>query len=109
MLTVDIDQLNAEFAQNGNSDQRSVHPADIFTVQINLPLDDGFRVIFHTVFGKPAELRHIGKHRPNRSLSCAGTDHIPVRPFAQNGGNSINDDGFTCTGFTGKDIKALVK
>ena len=41
MLTVNVDQLNAQFAQNGNGYKAAVDPADIFTVQINFSLNDG--------------------------------------------------------------------
>ena len=47
--------------------------------------------------------------RTSRDLIRTGTDHVPVCPFAQNGGNGIDHNGFTGTGFTGEHIKSLVK
>ena len=53
VLTVDVDELDAQLPQNGHGDQASVDPADIFPVQENLPLDDGLRVVFHAVVLEP--------------------------------------------------------
>ena len=53
VLTVDVDELDAQLPQNGHGDQASVDPADIFPVQKNLPLNDGLRVVFHAVVLEP--------------------------------------------------------
>ena len=109
MLTMDVDQLDPQLMQNGHRHQGAVYPADILSVQIYLPVHHGFRVIFHSVFGKPGKLRNLGKHRPDTCLVRPGTDHIPIGPLPQNGSYGINNNGFTGTGFAGQDIKAAVK
>ena len=53
MLAVDVDELDTQFPQNGHRYEAPVDPADVFPVQENLPLDDGFRVVFHAVVLEP--------------------------------------------------------
>ena len=109
VLAVDIDELNAQLVKAGHIDQNAVDPADIFSVQINLPGNHRFRVVFHAVFRKPGIFRNLRKHRPDGGTLGAGTDHIPVGPLAQYGGNGVNDNGFTGAGFAGQNVKAPVK
>ena len=109
MLAVDVNQLDSQLAQNGHGHQAPVDPADVFSVQKNLPLNHGFRVIVHPVFGKPGKFRHLGKHRPDGGLLGAGADHIPIGPLPQDGGDGIDDDGLTRAGFTGEHVEAPVK
>ena len=109
MLSVDVDQLNTQAVENGYGHRHAVDPANIFAVQVDFPLNQNFRVIFHAVIGKPGKLRHLGKHRPNGSLVGAGADHVPIGPLTQNGGNGIDNDGFTGTGLAGKYMKALTE
>jgi hypothetical protein len=109
MLTVNIDQLDSQLTQNGHAYETSVYTADILSVKMDLTLDHGLGIIFHTVVLEPLQTGNIRKDRPDRSNGSAGTDHVTVSPFAQNRGNSIDHNGFTCTGLTGKDIETAVK
>ena len=109
VLSVNIDQLHTQLPQNGNRNQGTVYPAYVFAVQVNLPLDYGFRVVLHPVFLKPGKLRHLGEYTPDGSFGASCTNHIPVSPLSHNGRNGVNDNGFTRTGLTGEDIKPLVK
>ena len=109
VLAVDIDQLDAKFPKDGNGYQRAIHATHILTIEIDLPLNDGFSIVLHIIFAKPGKLRHIGKYRPYGCLIGSGADHIPVSTLTQNGGNSINDDRFACTCFTGQNIKSFIK
>ena len=109
MLTVDIDQLNAQLTQNRYGHQTSVDPADILSVQVDFPLDDGLRIVLYPVFFKPGKFGNSGKNSPDRSLGSSGPDHIPVSPLTQNGRNRIDHDGFTGTGLAGEHIKSTVK
>ena len=109
MLTMNVDQLNAKLAQNGNRYQTAVYTAYILAIQMDLALDHRFGIIFHAIFGKPGQLRNIGKNRADRCLAGAGTDHIPISTLTEDGRNGINDDGFTGTGFTCQHIKSAVK
>ena len=109
MLSVDIDQLNTQFPQNRHGYQAAIDPADILAIQMDLAHDHSLRIIFHPVFFKPGKLRHITKYSPDGCHAGTGADHIPVGPFAKNGGNGIDNDGFTCTGLTGEDIESLIE
>ena len=109
MLPVDIDELNAQLVQDRHGHKSAVHPADVFTVQEDIPLDHGLLVIFHAVFLEPRKIRHFCEDRPDGGLAGPGSDHIPVCPLAQDGGNGVDDNGFARAGLTGEDIKALVE
>ena len=109
VLTMNIDQLDAQLMEDGHRHQRTVDPADILSVQVDLPLNDGLRVVLHPLLIKPVKVGNIPKNRPNRSLLRPGTDHIPIGPLPQDGGDGVNDDGFTCTGLTGEYIEALIE
>ena len=54
MLTMDIDQLKTQFTQNAYSNQRTIDTANILAVHKNVPLNNGFTVVFYTVLGKPS-------------------------------------------------------
>ena len=82
VLAMNVDQLNAQLAQNGYGNQAAIHPADILPIQVNLPLNHRFRVIFHPIFRKPGILRYVRENSPDRGLRRPGTDHIPVCPFS---------------------------
>ena len=109
VLPVDIDELNAQLVQDRHGHKSTVHPADVFTVQKDIPLDHGLPVIFHAVFLEPRKIRHFCEDRPDGGLAGPGPDHIPVSPLAQDGGNGVDDNGFARAGLTGEDIKALVE
>ena len=109
VLSVDVDELNAKFSQNGHGDKTAVDPADVLAVQVDFPLNDRLGIVFHAIVGKPVQFRHIGEHRPDGSLSRSGADHVPVCPFTENRGNGIDDNGFARAGLAGEDGKALVK
>ena len=82
MLAVDIDELNAQLVQNGHIDQTAIDPADVFAVQMDLPGNHRFRVVFHAVFGKPTQFRHIREYRPNGCPLGSRANHIPIGPLA---------------------------
>ena len=109
VLSVNINQLNSQLMENRNRHKTPVDTADIFPVQKNLPLDYRLRVIVHPVFRKPAQLRNLGENTPDGSLLGAGSDHIPVGPFSNNGGNGINYNGFARAGLAGEDVESPVK
>ena len=109
MLTMNIDQLEAQLLQNRHGHQSAVYPADVFSVHKDVPLDHGLFIIFDTVLPKPGKVRNLGKHRPDGSFVGSGPDHVPVGPFAQNGGDRVDDNGFARTGLTGEYVKARVK
>ena len=109
MLTVYVDQLHAQFPEDRHRNQTAINPADIFAIQVNLTLNNCLRIVFHAIIRKPGKLRHIGKNSPDRCLICTGTNHITIGTLAENGGNRIDHDGFTGTGFTGQDVETLVK
>ena len=109
MLTVDVNQLDAQLVENGYGDQTSIDTADILSIQINLTLDDRFLVIFHAIFFKPGQLRNACKNRTDGGFGRAGTNHVTVGALTQYGGNRINHNGFTGTRFTGQHVKATVK
>jgi hypothetical protein len=72
-------------------------------------LNNGFGVIFDTVLLKPVQLGNIRKNSSDRCLACSGSNHITVSALTKNRRDGINYDGFTGTGFTGKNIKSTVK
>ena len=109
VLAVDIDQLDSQFMEDGHRHETAVHPADVFPIQVYIPLDHRLLVVLHPVFLEPAKLRHLGKDPPDRSLGGAGADHVPISPLPHNGGNGIDDDGFTGTGLAGEHVESLVK
>ena len=53
MLTVNVNQLDAQLVEVGHVNQSTVDTAYILSVQMNLPGNHRFRVIFHAIFGKP--------------------------------------------------------
>ena len=109
MLTVNVDELEAQLLQNRHGHQGAVYPADVFSVHEDVPLDHGLFIIVYTILPKPGKGRDLGKHRPDGGFVGSGPDHIPVGPFAQNGGDGIDDNGFARTGFAGEHVKARVK
>ena len=109
VLTVNIDELDAQLMKARHVHEGSVDPADIFPVQVDFPGNHRLRVIFHAVFRKPGKFRNIREHRPNAGPLGAGTNHVPIGPFPQDGGNGVDDNGFTCAGLAGEDIEATVK
>jgi hypothetical protein len=109
VLAVNINQLPSQLPQNGNRHKASIDTADIPSIQKNLPLNDRFFLIGNAIFLKPRKARHAGEHRLHCSLLRTCTDHIPVGALTDNGRNGINDDGFTCAGFTGQHIKSPIK
>ena len=109
MLAVDVDQLDAELAQDGDAHKGAVHPANVLAVQMDLALDYGLGVVLHPLLGKPGKLRHIPEDRPNGGFACSRADHVPVGPVAQNGGDGVDDDGFARAGLAGQDVEALIE
>ena len=53
MLAVNVNELNAQLMENGHIDQGAVDPADVLSVQMDLPGDYRFRIIVHAIFRKP--------------------------------------------------------
>ena len=106
MLPVNVHQLDAQLPQHGHGNQGSVDPAHIFAVQKNVPLNHRLPVIGHPVFIEPIQGGNLGKDSTDRGLFLPCPYHVPICSLAQNGRDGINDNGFTGTGFTGKNIEA---
>ena len=73
---------------------------------ILVPNGQDLRLVGHMIVPKPAQLRHICENGADKGLLGTGPDHIPVGPLAKNGGNGVNDDGFTGAGLAGQHVKA---
>ena len=95
--------------QAGYVHEGSVDPTDIFPIQVDFPGNHRLRVIFHAIFRKPGKFRNFREHRPDAGSLGSGTNHIPIGSFPQDGGNGVDDNGFTGTGLTGENIEATVK
>jgi len=108
-LTVNIDQLRAQFAKYGHSHQCAVDTADILSVRVNIPLDNGLRIILHSILCKPRVFLHIREHSTDGGLIGTGADHITVGTFTKHSRYGIDDDGFTGTGLTGEYIKTGIE
>ncbi len=109
VLAMNGDQIGAQRAQNAHRNAATVDLADIPPVEENLALDEQLFFIWDVVLRKPVELADAGEDRADVCLVCAGADHLAVGPFAQNGGDGIDDDGFACAGLAGQDVKATVE
>ena len=109
VLTVNVDELDTQLVQAGYVHEGSVDPADVLPVQVDFPGNHRLRVIFHAVFRKPRKFRNFREHRPDAGPLGSGTNHVPIGSFPQDGGNGIDDNGFTGAGLTGENIEATVK
>ena len=106
VLAVDVDQIAAQLFQNANRHRLAVDPADVFSIQKNLPLDQKFpAVVWNPVFGKPVILRYAGKQCTDPGGRTARPNHIPVGALTQNGRNCVDHNGFARTGFTGQNVE----
>ena len=106
---MNVDELDAQLMKARHVHEGSVDPADILPVQVDFPGNHRLRVIFHAVFGKPGKFRNFREYRPDAGSLGSGTNHVPIGSFPQDGGNGIDDNGFTGTGLTGENIEATVK
>ena len=110
VLAVDVNQLNTQLSQQRHCNRTAIDPADIFTIQPDFSLNQQFlRLILHLIFCKPIQRADTGKHGTDKGLVTAGTNHVPVGPFAQNGADGVDDNGFTGTGLAGKHVKSRIK
>ena len=110
VLSMDLDELFPEPFQDRDRNGTAVDAADVFSVRIDLALHEQLvRVIRDLILFKPRKARRSGKDRADKGAACAGTDHVAVGAFAENGGNGVDHDGFARTGFAGEHIEAPVK
>ena len=59
VLTVNVDELDAQLMKARHVHEGSVDPTDILPIQVDFPGNHRLRVIFHAVFGKPGKFRNF--------------------------------------------------
>ena len=110
MLPMDIHQTAAQLTQLRHCHRARSHATDILAIGVDLTLEHQIAVLI----GGNAQIlaeggRHMGKPRADESLVSTGADQITGGTLSQDGTHGVNNNGLTCTGFTGQSVEATGK
>ena len=109
VLTVDRDQPGAQGAQGGDRYALTVDPAGVASVGQDLPLDQQLVLHRDVVLLEPVQGRDLGEDGADKGVIGPGADHLAVGPLAEDGGDGVDDDGFSRAGFARQNVKAPAK
>ena len=110
VLAVDVQQLLAQLPQLRHRHRAAIHPAQVASVSLDLPLEQQL-LLGHrdAVFLKPRQGRCLGKHRRHQSRTGSGADKLPAGALAQHRSDGVDDDGFARSGLTGQHVEPRLK
>ncbi|MPM72760.1 hypothetical protein SDC9_119736 [bioreactor metagenome] len=109
VLAVDIQKLPAKHPQLRYRHRPSVDPAEVFSVCVQLPLENQKALLVHrpAALGKAGKVRlHSGKLRTDHCPLAAGANQVPGGSAPQHRAQSVNDNGFSRAGFSGEGVEA---
>ena len=110
MLAVDVQQGSADFPQLGHSYGPAAHPAGVFAVGVDLPLQQQLPVLrLDAALLQCRQGRHAGKYGADKGFRRPGADQIPAGPLTQHSAHGVDDNAFTGAGFAGKGVEALIE
>ena len=110
MLAVDIQQRAADPPQLGHGHRPAAHPAGVFPIGIDLPLEQQLPVLrLHAALLQHRQRRHPGEHGADKGLRRAGADQVPAGTLAQHGPHGVDHDTLSGAGLAGQSVEALVK
>ena len=110
VLAVDIQQAAAQHFQLSHRHRPPVHPADVFSVAVDLPLQQQRAVLLR---GDAQRLRyrvvHAGEHCTDEGLVHTCTDQLAAGALPQHGAKGVDDDGLTRARFAGQGVEARLE
>ena len=108
VLTVDVQQAAAQGTQLRHRDGAAAHPADVFTVGVDLPLQQQLLIPCNAQV-LPYLRRDAGEAGADVGLVGPGADQVTGGALTQHGAQRVNDDGFTGAGLAGEGVEARLK
>ena len=111
VLAVDVYQLLAQFPQLGDQQGPPVHPAGVFAVRLDGPLNEQLPVLVgaRALLLEPGQGGQVPEQGGHPGGLAPGADQVPAGALPHDGPNGVDDDGFARAGLAGEDIKPLVK
>ena len=103
MLPMDVHQLLAQLPQLCNQQGPAVHPAGIFPVRLDGPLNEQLPVFVrtHPLLLKPGQGRQIPEQGGHPGGFRPRSDQIPAGALPHNGPDGVDDNGFARAGLAG--------
>ena len=111
VLSVDVRDMAAELAEEGEGDDGPVDPAQALFARADLPAEHEGVVGGHPGFVQDllhVKTFHVSGKRDGRFVR-AGADIIGIGAAAQGHGDGFDDDGFACACLAGDDVQPGVQ
>ena len=112
VLSVNGDQCVSKLPQGRHSGSTLIDSGHAASIRQDLS-GQGNAVLLvgntQSIQNLPGLCRQICKQCRNHCPLTAGTHQIPGDPLSQHRIDSVNENGFSCTGFTGKHIQLSIK
>ena len=111
VLAVDVHQLLAQLPQLGHQQGPPVHPAGVFSVRLDGPLNEQLPVLVgaRPLLLEPGQRGQVPEQGGHPGGLGPGADQVPAGTLPHDGPDGVDDNGFARPGLAGEDVEPLVK